>query len=286
MHSIGFSLRQAVNESVAQSALSLLQFLWNEGKEVYFSDNALMTLGDQIPKNHQKRISDAKKLDLLIFLGGDGTLLRSLHEYAPQILQTPVVGIHAGNLGFFSSVMPENAQEALQNIFTGGNIVPDQRMVLEGRLEYETGEIKTFYALNECTIHHAGIARLRNLSTWVDGEFLTTYRADGVIVASASGSTAYNLAAGGPIVAIDTAGIVITPLAPSGFSQRSIVLSAEKTISIQADAHMLISVDGQDYFPFPTNALVRIKKYHTPLVFLRQENESYFATLREKLGWG
>ncbi len=286
LKSIGFSLRQVATPEVVLKALSLLEFLRNSGKEVFLSDTTLLTLGDQLDPVQKKRISKNITLDLFIFLGGDGTLLRSLHEYAPKIFETPIVGVHAGNIGFFSSVLPEEAPQALENIFAYQGVSEDKRMVLEGSVEDKNGEIKTFYALNECTIHHAGIARLRHLSTWVDNEFLTTYRADGIIIASPTGSTAYNLAAGGPIVAIDTQGLVMTPLAPAGFSQRSIVLSSEKTISVQSDAHMLISVDGQKYFPFPSGATLRIKKHASPLVFLRQKEESYFSTLREKLGWG
>lgn len=287
LKTIGFALRQATTLDLITEAIKILRWIWEQEKTIYFSDTTLLALGDLIPKDKQLRIEKNTQLDLFIFFGGDGTLLRSLHEYSPWIFKTPIVGIHGGNLGFFSSTLPSNAKKTLENIFTNNNIQKDERMILYGEMQDEQKiPEKTFYALNECTIHHAGIARLRHLSTWVDEELLTVYRADGIIVATPTGSTAYNLAAGGPIVAIDTDGIVITPLAPAGFSQRSIIVSAEKTVKITVDAQQMISIDGQEYFSFPQGYSLHLKKHSNPLIFLRQENESYFKTLREKLGWG
>lgn len=287
MNTIGFSLRQAVTPELQQKALFVLQYLWDNNKTVYFSDHTLLSIGDVLPPEKRLRIDSAKNLDLFIFFGGDGTLLKSLHLYAPEIFNIPILGVHAGTLGFFSSVLPEEAPKALENIFSQKGFWKDSRMVLKGVLKDESGIIeKEFYALNECTIHHAGIARLRNLSTWVNDDFLTHYKADGLIVATPSGSTAYNLAAGGPVLSVDMDAMVITPLAPAGFAQRPIVVSADKKITIRVDANMLISVDGQEYFRFSEGYSLEITKYHFPLLFLRQEHEEYFATLREKLGWG
>lgn len=225
-------------------------------------------------------------VDLFIFFGGDGTLLRTLHDFAPKIFHVPIFGINAGNLGFFSSVTPEDKERAFSLLFSD-EITNDERMVLSGKVYNEKKEcIKTIYALNEITIHHSGIARLRKIDVSISGEFLTTYKSDGLIISTPTGSTAYNLAAGGPIVSPQIPSFTITPLAPSGFSQRPIVLPSHKTLTLSPDAEMNISVDGQEYFLLKKNETIEIFQYEKNLVFKRLAEENYYKNLREKLGWG
>ena len=225
-------------------------------------------------------------IDLLIFFGGDGTLLRTINRLAPSIFSVDIFGINAGNIGFFSSLELENIREGLDNVFSK-KYSKDPRMVLEGEIrDVHGGVLKTFYALNECTIHHEGIARLRKLDVSVSEEFLSTYKADGLIIATPTGSTAYNMAAGGPIVAAGLDAFIVTPLAPSGFSQRPIILPSHKELKISIDAQMLVSIDGQEYFSLQENQILYIKKHAHPLTFLRLGHENYYKNLREKLGWG
>lgn len=285
--SVGFSLRHSVSFEQQHQAMHILEYLWGLGISVYCTDQTLLAIGDVFPLDKKKRLQEDSSIDVMIFFGGDGTLLKTVHLYAPKFLSIPIVGIHAGNVGFFSSVLPESFIKAFENILLDTDVFLEERMLIKGVLHDSEGRIeREFYSLNECTIHHAGIARLRHLSTWVDGVFLTSYRADGLVVATPTGSTAYNLAAGGPLLSVDMQAMVITPLAPSGFSQRPIVFSADKTITIKTDANMLISVDGQEYFPFPEGHSLHLTRHQEPLCFIRQATESYFSTLREKLGWG
>lgn len=239
-----------------------------------------------------------KNIDLFLFFGGDGTLLRTVNRYAPEIFSVPLFGINAGNLGFFSSLSPKTMEQGLLEIFSGQYSL-DQRMILEGSV-FITGEKKQkskkipekfsqrkkFYALNECVIHHAKIARLRKISAKISGEPLTTYKADGLIISTPTGSTAYNLAAGGPILAVQMEGFVLTPLAPSGFSQRPIIIPPQKTLEFSVDGEMLLSFDGQEYFSVNENDRISITKHKKTLTFLRLKQESYYKNIREKLGWG
>jgi NAD+ kinase len=198
----------------------------------------------------------------------------------------PIFGINGGNLGFFSSVTKKNCIKALKKIFNG-EYTEDKRMVAKGELlNLDNSILKIVYSINEITIHHLGIARLRNLKVELSNEYLTTYQADGLIISTPTGSTAYNLAAGGPIVAPQMNAFVITALAPSGFSQRPIVLPSSKILKISVDNSMLISVDGQQNFEITKKNKLIITQYNKFLSFLRLKSERYYKNLREKLGWG
>ncbi len=164
-------------------------------------------------------------------------------------------------------------------------------MILSGKVvshNEKTNQIseKKFYALNECVIHHNKIARLRKISAKISNQELTTYKADGLIISTPTGSTAYNLAAGGPVLAVQMEGFVLTPLAPSGFSQRPIVIPPQKILEFSVDGDMLLSFDGQEYFSIHEKDRIIIEKHSKKLQFLRLNNENYYKNLREKLGWG
>lgn len=283
MQKIGITVRHSLSGALKGKFFDILQFLANEGKEVFLCPYTKKSVKKSLRFSSLPVIENFSDLDLFIFFGGDGTLLGSVNRFAPEILSIPIFGINAGNVGFFSSVTPDNIKEGLSDIFSG-KFSLDTRMVLQGEIIGKNP--KKFFALNECTIHHSGIARLRKIDTKVSDEDLTTFCADGLIISTPTGSTAYNLAAGGPIMASQMEGFILTPLAPAGFSQRPIVLPPQKRISFQPDGEMLISLDGQEYFPFHPHSTLIISKSQIPLTFLRLHNESYYSTLREKLGWG
>lgn len=193
-------------------------------------------------------------------------------------------------LVFFSSVSPQKSLEGLSEIFKK-NFSIDSRMVLSGEIMIpkdakERREKKFFFALNECVIHHSGIARVRKISVKVSREDLTTFRCDGLIVSTPTGSTAYNLSANGPIVSSGMEAFILNPLAPTGFSQRPIVLPSQKKLEFRVDAPMLLSLDGQEYFPIEQEDTICIEQNSQSLCFLRLREESYYLTIREKLGWG
>ncbi len=299
---IGIMVRHSLSAEGKVAVVDLVKYLCIEQKlvqKIFVTEYVYKLLTKIIHKNSQQIVlqSIVEKceiltkdtvvlLDLFIFFGGDGTLLRSLHQFAPFIFSVPVFGINGGNLGFFSSVPKQNAIHALDQIFDG-KYTRDIRMVAKGELyNSDNTVVETLYSVNEITIHHAGIARLRHLEVELSGEYLTTYKADGLIISTPTGSTAYNLAAGGPIIAPQINAFVITPLAPSGFSQRPIVLPSSKILKISVDSTMRLSIDGQKYREIQKSQYLVITEYTYSLTFLRLETERYYANLREKLGWG
>ncbi|MEI7510882.1 MAG: NAD(+)/NADH kinase [Candidatus Peregrinibacteria bacterium] len=263
----------------------LLQELKKWNKEIYLSPNAVGNLPPEEAKKY-KKMKNLEETDLLIVLGGDGTILSKIQKL--QQFSTPIFGINGGHIGFLSSVVPENIPTAIASIFTE-KYRRDERMLLSGKITRITGEIETFHALNECTLHHTGVARLREIDTHINEEHLTTYRADGLIIATPTGSTAYNISAGGPIVVPNLDAFILTPLAPSGFAQRSIIIPPEKKITLQIcgkSSEMRLSIDGQTSFEISGDDILEITKHPKKATFLRLLEENFYASLREKLGWG
>lgn len=292
LHNIGIEVRHTLSAKGKGELLEIIKILHEYKKNIYITKNVYKFI-QKILKN--TKILDSciciddvniEKLDLFLFFGGDGTLLHLVHEYAPAIFSIPIFGINGGNLGFFSSVSAENMKSALSEIFSGKYSF-DKRMVAKGEImKNDATQNTNFYCLNEITIHHAGIARLRHLEVKLSDEYLTTYKSDGLIVSTPTGTTAYNLAAGGPIVAPQMEAFIITPLAPSGFSQRPIVLPAYKKLEISIDSTMRLSIDGQKYYEIKKNESVCITQHSHSLTFLRLLSENYYSHLRDKLGWG
>ena len=288
MKTIALTVRHSLSGELKGEFLKIIGQLQKSGKNIVLTPNAKRLVRNEekhsaLPELSKENISE---VDLFLFFGGDGTLLRTIHNFAPEIFYIPIFGINAGNVGFFSSISPVETKEAFPLLFAG-NSSNDSRMIAKGTvLDANGNEKKSFYALNEITIHHSGIARLRKMRVSISEEFLTTFSADGLIIATPTGSTAYNLAAGGPIVSPQIDAFTLTPLAPSGFSQRSIVLPAHKSFTIKPDAEMNISIDGQEYFSLAKDETLSVIQYSQKLCFLRMENENYYKNLREKLGWG
>ncbi|HID92382.1 TPA: NAD(+)/NADH kinase [Candidatus Peregrinibacteria bacterium] len=299
LKNIGVTARHSLSAEGKGEIVKLVKYLFEKQKTVFVTEYIYKILKKIIHKNSTTNSSyniienikiltkkNLKNLDLFIFFGGDGTLLSAVHQFAPDIFSVPIFGINGGNLGFFSSVAKENGTSALDKIFEG-KYTKDVRMVAKGELQSEDKSVvETIYSLNEITIHHAGIARLRNLEVELSGEYLTTYKADGLIISTPTGSTAYNLAAGGPIVAPQIKAFVITALAPAGFSQRPIVLPSHKILKISVDSTMRLSIDGQKYTEIKNTQSLVITEYAIPVTFLRLKTERYYKNLREKLGWG
>jgi len=288
MQRIALSVRHSLSGKLKGEFFEILSFLTDFKKEIF-----LCPVGKKLVKNseHYKHLPEISEniselhLDLFLFFGGDGTLLRTVNTYAPEIFDIPLFGINAGNLGFFSSLTPENMKLGLEKIFSG-NYTRDERMLLEVEISGKNMKPEISFALNEVVIHHNKIARLRKISTKISGEFLTDYKADGLIISTPTGSTAYNLSAGGPIVAVQMDAFIITPLAPAGFSQRPIVIPPQKILEFSVDGEMLLSFDGQKYREIDSSCTIKISEFSKKLSFLRLEDESYYANIREKLGWG
>jgi NAD+ kinase len=224
-------------------------------------------------------------LDLLITLGGDGSLLRAARMTAKRSI--PILGINMGRLGFLAEVQPAEWPDRVWQTLLG-NCWIEERMMVHAEHQHAGQLVKTYEALNEVVIGRGKFARVVRLQTDIDGVFLTTYTADGLIVATATGSTAYALAAGGPILPPELENFLLIPLAPHLSLERAVVLSKGVTVSVQAftDHTALLTVDGQ--FEVELADQDKIVMRASPAVgrFIRLQEKNYFyRTLMQRLGW-
>lgn len=224
---------------------------------------------------------DPKTIDFQICLGGDGTILRLLHRH-PEI-KAPLLGINLGSLGFLADIPEEHIYPSLKKLLEGRFTI-QKRMKMEGLSP--TG--MPWFALNEVTVHRAQNQCLIDLAIYVDGVYLNTFSADGIILSTPSGSTAYSLSAGGPILSPDLRAFVITPICPHTISNRPIVLIPEKGIEIKYLSPYLpveVSYDGMSRFSLSTGETVFSYPAAQDFALVNLEGHDYYATLREKLGW-
>lgn len=227
------------------------------------------------------------ELDLLLTLGGDGTLLRGARLVLPY--GVPVLGVNFGRLGFLTSVTPEELSAAVA-AFVEDRAVFDERMTLEAREETATGQLRrAYHACNDVVLHRGGFARVVRIHLRAGSEEVATYRADGIILATPTGSTAYSLSAGGPIVHPHFAGILATPICPHSLAVRPLVLPAEAEVVVQVeepDGDVVLTVDGQEGATLGRGERVVVRRGDAPLRLVRLPGQTFFATLRRKLGWG
>lgn len=226
-------------------------------------------------------------LDLLITLGGDGTLLRGARLVAPHAV--PVLGVNLGYLGFLTSVAPHELEYALERVLAG-EVVIDKRMVLSARAEAADGTVRgSFLALNDAVLHKGGFARVVRMSVHADGQEVGTFRADGIILSTPTGSTAYSLSAGGPIVSPSIDCIIATPICPHTLAVRPLVLPADETITVEMVSpaeEVVLTIDGQDGAALLPGDRLVVSRAPVPLCLVRLPGQTFFDTLRRKLRWG
>ncbi len=225
-----------------------------------------------------------KDIDILLSIGGDGTMLESV-EYALN-LGIPVAGINSGRLGFLSTISKSGLEQAFSDIFSG-NYSIENRTLLE--LQSQNNRFGTLnFALNELTVMRLNSSSMISISVYINDEFLTTYWADGLIVATPTGSTAYSLSAGGPILTPTSGNFIITPVSPHNLSVRPIVISDDCELKLAAsgrEKNYLVSLDyKQACFPFSEELV--LKKSSKTLKTIKLPQNGFFATLRNKLLWG
>jgi NAD+ kinase len=227
-------------------------------------------------------------MDILIILGGDGTLLHIAAEAARYSI--PVIGINLGHLGFLTELTEREAEEALERIISG-TILIENRLMLKAHLLQNGAEQGHRYALNDVVINKNSLDRILHLSAQADEEFITTYKADGLIISTPTGSTAYNLSAGGPLVYPGLSSILVTPICPFMLSSRPILLPSNRTITIRFETqdsteNANIIIDGQASWSMHKDDVLEIKAAEHPLRLIVSPHKDYFAILRNKLRWG
>ncbi len=234
----------------------------------------------------EKARAQVGNTDLILTTGGDGTILRAAH--VALLARTPITGINLGKLGFMTELSADEAVEGLPALLAGDGWI-DERTMLEAELpptDQEHESARTFYALNDVVVARGAIARTVYIEASIDGEPLTTYKADGVIVATATGSTGYSLSAGGPILHPQAKEFLLLPILPHLSSAYTMVLSstAVVTLRIPTPHQAILSIDGHINLPLSTGAIVTIKHSSNRARFLRIHPEtSFYSSLEERL---
>jgi len=224
-------------------------------------------------------------LDLIIVLGGDGTLLSVAR--AAQAGGIPLLGVNLGSLGFLTETALDRLDPVLDAVFAGACTL-EERSMLEVRVRHGAGEHGPLVVLNDAVINKAALARMIEIEAAVDGAYLTTYRADGLIVATPTGSTAYSLAAGGPIVYPDMEAVVITPICPHTLTNRSLVVPGRMTVevAIRTGEDIHLTLDGQVGIALEPADRVVIRTAPARTRIVHVPEHEWFGVLRQKLKWG
>jgi NAD+ kinase len=228
----------------------------------------------------------SRSVDLVAVLGGDGTMLHALS--CMDASGVPMAGVNIGTLGFLTSCT-DGELEGFVSALASGRFTTVPRSLLAVEVLTPDGATSAFTALNEVTLTRGQTGRLVSLTASVNGELLNHYRADGLIVATPTGSTAYSLSAGGPLVSPDAQVFVITPICPHSLSNRSLVVADSAVIELTPNGGtsepMLFTVDGRDCLAIDDSARIRIRKAAGVLPLVRLEGHSFYETLRQKLHW-
>jgi len=229
---------------------------------------------------------DDDALDVLISLGGDGTLLRGARLACERGI--PILGVNLGRVGFLAAAGPEAAVDTLGRVVKGEYTI-ESRLALTARVGRHSSD---FLAINDLVIHKGGIARIIRVAVAVDGQEVGVYSGDGIIVATPTGSTAYSMSAGGPIVVPGVDALVITAICPHTLAVRPLVVQASSALTLRvldpvpAPEELLVSIDGQVAAQLAPQQEVTVVRASRPVLLARADAESFFVRLREKLQWG
>jgi NAD+ kinase len=224
-----------------------------------------------------------KQCDVLVTLGGDGTLISAVRRSFSYDI--PVFGVYAGNLGFLADVSMDELDAFVSNLACGKYRI-DERAVLEAKV-IKNGEEMQMYAFNDIVLTRPSISNIISIETLVDGKAFNIYTGDGVIVSTPTGSTAYNLSAGGPVLFPLTNVFALTPICPHSLTQRPVVLPGTFSIEMKTPKNRaLMIIDGQDMHEFEQGESVHIKLANKTAKLIHREEFNYFDVLKEKLNWG
>ncbi|HKS27591.1 MAG TPA: NAD(+)/NADH kinase [Pyrinomonadaceae bacterium] len=228
----------------------------------------------------------AAEVDLIIVLGGDGTMIATARMVGDT--EVPVLGINYGSLGYLAEFRMEEMFPALETILEGRYKI-DSRVMLSAELFRSGRQVMRSRVLNDVVINKSALARIIEIETSLNGQFVNSFRADGLIVSTPTGSTAYNLSAGGPVIYPSMNGVVITPICPFTLSNRPIVVPDDAVIELclkTPNEEVALTLDGQVGVPLEVEDRVVIKKSRTAFNLVQPMNRNYFDVLRDKLRWG
>ncbi|MBM4273338.1 MAG: NAD(+) kinase [Deltaproteobacteria bacterium] len=226
-------------------------------------------------------------IELIVVMGGDGTILSVSRHYGQ--LGIPILGVNVGGLGFLTEVSLDELYLCLEDHLLPGWYEVEERLMLTASLFREGQIFWEEHILNDAVINKGALARIAELNTWIDGEYLTTYRADGLIISTPTGSTAYTLSAGGPIVYPTLRHIILLPICPHTLSNRPIILAETATVAVTLEEKgqdLYLTLDGQVGRPLQCGDKIEVRACPHNLKLVKSPHRSHFQVLRTKLGWG
>lgn len=254
-----------------------------------YSEDRIRPLWPPPPASAPEALDASRNLDCLITLGGDGTLLRGARLLNGA--NTPILGFNLGRVGFLTTAAPDTLDSALDSIVRRAYTI-EPRLALQSTITgkgAKGGRVDPL-VLNDVVVHKGGVARVVRLKVAVDGDDVAQYSADGIIVSTPTGSTAYSMSAGGPIVVPTVDAIVVTAICPHTLAVRPLVLAATAVVTIQPippwSDEVLVSFDGQVGTPIQPGERLEVRRAERPILLIRLGSESFFKRLRRKLQWG
>lgn len=288
MKRIGIIAKQNKPEAVTISR-QLIEWLKPKGVEVYLEEG----LGKAVnlheafsSQNTMKREEIPAHVEMIIVLGGDGTLLSVARLVGHH--QVPILGVNLGGLGFLTEITLDELYQVLERVLQG-DFTADERVVLNTAVIRRGERLTEFMVLNDAVINKGALARIIDLETTINGEYLTTFKSDGLIISTPTGSTAYNLSAGGPIVYPSLHCIIITPICPHTLTNRPIMIPDDvvvRAVLKSKQQEVVLTLDGQQGFVLEFEDVVEVKKAHGRILLIKSPYRHYFELLREKLKWG
>ena len=249
-----------------------------------FLDTGTAAIINETSSYEKREIS--QQADLLIVLGGDGTLLSVARAAHPHNI--PILAVNLGSLGFLAEVSIDELYPTLENILAGKFEI-ENRMLLNACIWRNGEKVEDHNVLNDVVINKGAVARIISLQVLVNGQYMTSYRADGLIIATPTGSTAYSLSAGGPIIHPSMHTLVLSPICPFTLTNRSILIPDQSIIQVKLAAEyddVRVTLDGQEGYDMRAGDILKIKKTKTSLQLIRGPNKNYYQILRDKLHWG
>ena len=262
----------------------LLKWLEEHGVQALYDEETAGSLPGSAKGKTRQQVADASQL--LLVLGGDGTLLAAARLAAPRGI--PILPINMGSLGFLTSFTLDELYPALEDTL-GGRFSISERVMLHVELDRGGRVIESQRVLNEVVVNKGALARMIELKLTIDADFVCRYRADGLIVASPTGSTAYSLSAGGPIVHPAVEAFIITPICPHMLSDRPLVVRDSSSIELKLSGNtesVFLTLDGQKGIPLQSTDMIYISRAKELLKLIQPPRKSYFEILRNKLKWG
>lgn len=270
------------NRQAVTMVRDLVRWLREREVQVFVEQDMAAVVGD-VPSWPEGEISDA--MDILVVLGGDGTLLSVIRKAGEY--EVPILGVNLGGLGFLTEITQEELLPVLDNVLQG-KFQTHERVALRASVVRKSREVGVFRVLNDAVINKGALARIISLKTTINGEYVATFRADGLILSTPTGSTAYSLSAGGPIVYPSVKTIVITPICPHTLTNRPIIVPDNvivKTTLESESEEVFLTLDGQTGFPLQRGDTVEVRKAPGRVLLIESPDKGYFEVLRTKLGW-